>query len=904
MRKRSQNFKIGTILFMTWVASLWGLGQGIIKGVVKDSENGKTISGAFVLVIGSQKTAATGGNGQYLVKVNPGSYQLLATATGYTAVERTVVVKDGETVISSFSLKQGMAQFGEELVVLGSRTSRTAIQSPVPIDVLTSQEIKQVGMTETSRALQFLAPSFNHSTSTISDGTDIVRPSTLRGLGPDQTLVLLNGKRRHNSALVHVNGSIGRGASGVDLNAIPPSAIGQMEVLRDGASAQYGSDAIAGVINVGLKRAAGTEVNFYGGETFEGDGDTLQVSLNHGWVFMERGFLHITAEYRDRGNTNRAGLDPRQQYDLLPNGDLHPNETSFDRLNHRYGDADSENVYFFLNGGIPIGENGELYFFGGVSQRDGESGGFYRRSLDNRNRPEIHPDGFLPLINTEVDDRSFSVGFKTLLGAWSLDTSATMGGNSFNFNISNSLNASVGNNPSMLSDEVQAALTGVSDFTRADAGSLHFNQTTLNLDLAGRADLGDLAVNMAFGLEWREDNYEIEAGDALSYIDGGLLDQHGTGPAPPGIQVFPGFRPSNEVDESRDNLGLYIELDSNLTDHFLVNAAVRYEDYSDFGDNLSFKLATRIELSKIFSLRGSASTGFRAPSLHQYNFNNTSTQFVTDDVTGQLVPFEVGTFRNGSEVTNALGVPALEEETSQSFSLGLTARPMKQFQITIDAFKIDIDDRIVVSGQFQASNPDIGALLPDGVNSAQFFSNAIDTETEGVDVVMAYIHALASGAKLRATMAANWNQTEVVGNVRTPARLASYDATIFDRIERERMETAQPRNAANLGLNYTRSAFAYNLRFNYFGSVKTVESNNPDAGRDQVHSGEILTDLNLSYTLRDSFTIQLGGNNIFDIKPDEQIAANSFNGIFPYSRRTAPFGFNGGLFYLRLGYTF
>ncbi len=891
-------------LFALMAANLWGFSQGVIKGVVKDSESGAPIKGAYILVIGAQKTVATDSDGQYSIKAPAGTYQLLATATGFSSEERTVTIKEGETLISSFGLVQSMAQFGEALVVLGSRASRTAVESPVPIDVLTSRELKQVGMTETSRALQFLAPSFNHSTSTISDGTDIVRPSTLRGLGPDQTLVLVNGKRRHNSALVHVNGSIGRGAAGVDLNAIPASAIGQIEVLRDGASAQYGSDAIAGVINVGLKRNIGTDIDIYGGQTIEGDGETFRVSLNHGWEFMERGFLHITAEYRDRGNTNRAGPDPRQQYDLLPTGGVNPNEDTFDRLNHRYGDADSENLYFFFNGGAPVGDDGELYFFGGVAQREGESGGFYRRSLDNRNRPEIYPDGFLPLINSEVDDDSLSLGYKTLVGAFSLDASATTGRNTFNFQISNSLNASVGNDISILSDEVQQVLNGVEDFTQADAGTLKFSQTTLNLDLAGALDFGELVVNLAFGAEWREDRYQIEAGEALSYIDGGLLDQHGTGPAPPGIQVFPGFRPSNEVDESRNNIGLYFELDTNLTNKLLVNAAARYEDYSDFGDNLSFKLAGRYELSKAFSFRGSTSTGFRAPSLHQYNFNNTSTQFVTDDVTGQLVPFEVGTFRNGDEVANGLGVPALKEETSNSFSLGFTARPMKRFQITVDAFKIDIDDRIVVSGQFQASTPGIGELLPNGVNAAQFFSNAIDTETEGVDVVTAYIHDFQSGSKLRATLAANWNETKVVGDVRTPTPLAMFGATLFDRIERERIETGQPRNAANLGFNYVREAFACNLRFNYFGSVKTVESNDPNAGRDQVHSGKTLTDLNFSYTIRKSFTLKLGGNNIFDVKPDEQIAVNSFNGIFPYSRRTAPFGFNGAVYYLNMGYVF
>ena len=620
--------------------------QAEVHGRVVSGFTQAPLEAVTVEIVETGTSVETLADGRFRQSLEAGAYTLRVSRPNYVTVEEPIVLEAGQSLNVDLVMFAERPTVGEEVVVIGSRTERAVLETAVPVDVLDSRELERTGQSETSRMIQFLAPSFNFSTSTISDGTDIVRPSTLRGLGPDQTLVLVNGKRRHTSALVHVNGSVGRGSAGVDLNAIPAAAIERIEILRDGAAAQYGSDAIAGVMNIILKeRPTGTQVKLNLGQMYRSDGELLQASVNHGLKLGSRGFLNITADYRDRGDTNRAGLDQRTQYLPLDGGAVDPREASFDRLNHRYGDANSENLTLWANAETAVGETGTFYFFGGYSGRKGESAGFYRRALDARTRPEIHPDGFLPRINTEIDDLSGSVGYRALMGGWSVDTSLTSGSNAFEFIINNSNNVSL----------------GPSSPTSAGAGTLNFRQTTFNVDAFTDVDWGlRHPVQLPVGAEVRRDNYQIEAGEPASWIDGGFPNQFAS-QAAPGIQVFPGFRPGNEVDQSRTNVGIYVDLETRLTDTLLLATAVRFEDYSDFGSFLSGKVATRWDLSDTFALRGSVGSGFRAPSLHQSYFNNTSTQFVFSDVTDELLPFEVGTFANGSDVTNdvtnAFGVP-------------------------------------------------------------------------------------------------------------------------------------------------------------------------------------------------------------------------------------------------------
>ncbi len=848
---------------------------GTVSGTVTDAA-GKPLGGATVLVIKSGRDVTTAANGGYSLTLAAGDYLLLAAASGHRTQEKSVsVAADGSQTVD-FSLPSSLSAFGDELVVLGSRAARTATETPVPVDVLSSEDLENIGLSETSRMIQFLAPSFNFSTSAISDGTDIVRPSTLRGLGPDQTLVLVNGKRRHTSALVHVNGSIGRGTAGVDLNAIPPSAIERIEILRDGAAAQYGSDAIAGVINVILKQGTDTtRIDLTAGQHYEGDGETLQVGVNHGWEIGDAGFFNVTAEVRNRGFTNRAGLDPRQIYASLPDGSPDPREAGYNRLNHRYGDAESENLHLFFNGEIPSGDGG-FYFFGGVSERDGESAGFNRLPGQSRTNIFLHPDGHLPLINTTVDDTSVAIGYRGSIGdSWSYDAGVVNGENKFNFFISNSANTSL----------------GADSPTSADAGTLKFDQTTFNLDLFGTIGKSFVAA----GFEYREDGYQIVAGEPVSYEDGGVPNQFG-GVSPAGIQVFPGFQPVNEVNASRDSMALYGDVEIPVSDKFLVGLAARFEDFSDFGNTVDGKLTGRFEVNDSFALRGSVSTGFRAPSLHQSNLANISTQFV--DVGGVLTPVEVGTFRNPSPLTTVLGVPTLTEETSTSLSFGFTARPKDNLSITADIYSIDIDDRIVLSGRFSTGIPQVAPLLDSiGVGAGQFFVNALDTETEGLDLVIAYSTPAGEG-KVDLTGAFNWTSTDIL-DIKTPPLLAGLGETLFNEIERVYIQEAQPHQHYNLSARYSKGDFSGIVRANYFGKVASTESAS-DPARKQVFAGKWLTDFDLSWKFGGSYKLHLGANNIFDTYPDENIPSNSFNGIFVYPRRTAPFGFNGGYYYTRI----
>ena len=615
----------------------------------------------------------------------------------------------------------------QELVVVGVGTrgqGRTVTDSPVPVDVVTEQEIIETGEAEVGRIIQALIPSFNFSSSTISDGTDSVRPATLRGLGPDQVLVLVNGKRRHGSALIHVNTSVGRGTAGTDLNAIPVSAIKRIEVLRDGASAQYGSDAIAGVINIVLKDSYDGALRTSAGQTYESDGTRYTARLNKGFQIGEDGVLHAAVEFSHRGATNRAGLSGSKQYtdsvieDNVLTMDPGNKERNFNRRNFRIGDAELDQVSGAFNYSNSIdGIGAEVYAFGDFNRVQNESGGFYRRAnqLDRNPPGSGYPDGFLPLISTTVSD--FSVGggivreFESNLKA---DFAVVHGGNSFNFEVTNSHNASWVNcalgNPLETGDcsENMASFSGQTP-TSADAGTLSLDLTTVNLDFTW--PLRD-TVHLAWGLEYRLDSYRIEAGEEYSYRD---YDGPGVGGAI-GIQVFPGFKPSNEVDETRNAFSVYVDTELYVSDTLLVSPAVRYEHYSDFGSTINGKVATKLDLSGEFALRGSVSTGFRAPSMQQLYFNNISTQF--RDVGGQQIAFEVGTFRNDSALAKAIGIPELDAETSVTGSVGFVYQPVLAFTLTTDFYHIDVSDRIIISNQFDADTPGISTSVREAIIAA------------------------------------------------------------------------------------------------------------------------------------------------------------------------------------------
>jgi iron complex outermembrane receptor protein len=803
---------------------------------------------------------------------------------------------------SSVALAQTVT--ATEHITVGSRAAGAEAEKAVPVDVITQQQIAASGYAETAQVIQAIAPSFNFPRPSIRDGTDTVRPATLRGLGPDQVLVLINGKRRHQSALVHLNGSIGRGSTGVDLNAIPVSAIDRIEVLRDGAAAQYGSDAIAGVINIVLKggvsrpsvstkfglstgsfignRCASSGQNCVEGDEIDfSDGELFDIGGSWGFQ-VGRGSVMVASEYRHHNRTNRASFDPRDQ---IVAGDGGNNAVAMP--NHRWGDPDSRDLMTFVNASLPLNqqETRFLYAFGSVSRREANSAGFYRRSLDNRNWPQFSPLGFLPVIKPEVIDASATAGVRGQVARWTYDISGTYGRNSFDFTIGDTLNVSLG--PTMPPNK--------SEF---DSGSLGLNQFVANVDIRRPFRVGALAgpLNVAFGAEFRRDAFNQNAGEPDSYGNGGSPNQFGDPPAL-GAQVFPGFRPSNEADASRNSVAGYIDVEGDVIDWLRLGGAGRVERYSDFGSTVDGKLTVRVQPDRRFVIRAAVSSGFRAPSLAQSFFSSTATNFL--NLGNGLVPVESLTLPVASAPAQVLGAVPLKPEQSFNLSGGVVIAPLDAFDITIDAYRIAIDDRIVLSGNFTA--PRIAELLaPFGANSARFFTNAIDTRTKGVDATVSYRVKLAAAGDVALRAGYNNTHTKVVGTVATPPQLAGFEAVLFDRIERRRLECGQPKDSVRLGGDWRVSKFGLNTNVARYGDVCAFETLVP--ADDQVYEAKWLTDLEASYRLA-GYTLAIGAQNVFNVFPDRNETGNSFNGIQTFPGHS-PFGMNGRTLYGRIAYSF
>ncbi|REL31794.1 TonB-dependent receptor plug domain-containing protein [Thalassotalea euphylliae] len=812
----------------------------------------------------------------------------------------------------------------EKISIIGSRRLGRSIEdSPVPIDILDADTLAGTGLTETNQLLNTLLPSFNFPQPSLTDGTDHVRPAQLRGLAPDHTLVLINGKRRHTSALLNLGGSAGRGSSAVDLNAIPVNAIERIEVLRDGAAAQYGSDAIAGVINIVLKNASsGGEVSVtYGGNVTEmegvpnlegvsvgedgnlafetggdrdvTDGQTLTLRANSGFALGEDGFVNVSLEYRDRNTANRADFDPRENYERQADGSLDPRELTINRYNHTFGNGEVEDIAVFVNAGYYLDEDTELYAFGSYSGREGESGGFYRRAKDSRNVKAIYPDGFAPRITSKINDYSLAAGVKGyVLEEWNYDVSAVYGRDQFQFGVENSLNTSLG-------------AQSPTDF---DAGSLIYDQLTLNADFSRVFDsaLFENGLNVAFGVEYRHESYEIEAGEPASYQRGEFgrggavrtSDSDAFGAA--GSQVFVGFSPVSAGDNSRHNVSAYIDLETDITDFWNMTVAARYEDYSDFGSTLNGKIANRFSLTEELALRLSASTGFRAPSLQQQFFTNIQTTFVDS------VPVETGTFAPGSDVAKALGSPGLDAEESVSIAGGITWTPVAELSLSIDAYRIDIDDRIVLSNNL--SGPGIESLLAGtGATRARFFLNAIDSRTEGVDVVATYSLDLNTYGNVLFNAGYNYNDNEVTNIIEPPAALqgAGVDqGNLFSGTEILRFEVGSPKSKLNLSATWNFDDVKATLRTTRYGETQDPSIN---PARNEVIPTEWVTDIDVAYQLTDGLSLSVGANNVFDQYPDASRNliddVTTFTRIFAYSP-FAPYGFTGRFVYGKVSYSF
>ena len=917
--------RVGVMLALLLPSALAAqAGTGTLEGRV--TSGGQGVQGASVVVTGMGRGAQTRSDGSYRITLPPGRYEVRMRLIGYSSGRDSATIVDGQTTTLNFTVGRAVATL-EAVTTLGTRgQERTVIDAPAPIDVLSSSEIRATGRTETAQMIQAVAPSFNFPRTSIGDGTDHVRPATLRSLAPDQTLVLINGKRRHNSALVNVNGFVGRGSAPVDLNAIPSSMVDRIEILRDGAAAQYGSDAIAGVINVVLKQGSGGEarttvgqsLTTYNrednltpwpiqiGERSARDGKVFQQSLDYGWSWSEKSFLHLAGEFRDRGYTNRTLPDPRIQY--FP-GDTRESDPTYPlpdgRMNHRQGDAATHDWQGFWNGGKAFG-NLDAYTFGGVGTRKGEAAGFWRRANDpsGRRQPAIYPDGFLPLIHSDIIDASGAVGVRGSAAGWDWDLGSVYGGNQFGFVIKNTMNVSL----------------GPTSPTQFDAGKLRFQQSTTTLDLnRSFRDVLPFPVAVAAGAEFRADKYTIVAGETGSWINAGarVPDQNGnptTTAAPPGAQVFPGFkgdsggRPGDAGSHTRNNTAVYVDLSSDLTSKLLIDVAGRFEHYNDFGNTTTGKLSGRYQFLPGYAFRGAVSTGFRAPSLMQEYFSSTATNFVAG------VPFDIKTFPANTPEAAALGASPLKAETSRNVGFGIAAEPISSLSFTADYYYIEVDDRIVLSNNFTgtAAVAALNNIGITGISGGRYFTNAIDTRTRGYDIIANYGLTFSTTSVLRLSAAYNRNTTRVTRVDTLPTNLAGLKSSLFDRVEQARIEVGNPETNLILGAAYTLRGLGLNLRAQRYGQVTgfSTTPNNAFGPLDQTFSPKWITDVSASYTLGRA-NVSIGSDNVFDIYPDRnnnngniatlatENGGTSNFGIFPYNG-ISPFGFNGRFVYAKL----
>ena len=798
------------------------------------------------------------------------------------------------------------AQELKEVQIVGSRnTKRTVVNSAVPIDVINVKDVTtQSGKLEINELLQYVAPSFNANKQSGSDGADHVDPASLRGMGPDQTLVLINGKRRHQSSLINLFGTKGRGNTGTDLNAIPASAIKRIEILRDGAAAQYGSDAIAGVINIVLNDninqvtgavtygayntnaqgefdpgTANTKNNFldetgFGntlGQKRNFDGQSLKVAANYGVAVGKKGGIaNFTAEYLNKEKTLRPGFDFRKGF----------------------GEAAIQGLNLFGNLVIPISDKTEFYAFGGRNFRDTDAYAFTRNGGE-RVVESIYPGGYTPRITSEIVDNSIAAGIRTKYASgWKMDLSNTFGKNLFHYYIKGTINASlVGNSP-----------------TEFNAGGHSLSQNTTNLDFSKNYDSVLNGMNLAFGAEFRTEQFSIFAGEEGSYATYDTAGRPITNPAtqtaptdpisgelrPGGSQGFPGYSPANEVKKNRNNVSLYTDAEFDVTDNLLVSTAVRFENYSDFGSTLNGKLAARLKATDNINFRGSLSTGFRAPSLAQVYYNLRFTNFSSGGAT------EVILSSNDSPVTQAFGINKLNEEKAVNGSLGVTAS-FGAFTATVDGYFINVKDRIVLTGYFDAS------ALNLGVSAAQFFTNGVDTKTAGVDVVLAWKKKFGD-SNFAATLVGNINHMKI-GDVKN----GTLDKeTFFGEREKAFLLASAPANKFGLNLNYDKKWFNAGLAFTRFSKVELLDyqmyEDVADYGSfaDQIkaatdtYSAKIVTDLTLGFKLNKASKLSIGANNLFNIYPDQQDDWVEAGGYWD----AVQMGFSGAYYYARLGFTF
>jgi iron complex outermembrane receptor protein len=767
----------------------------------------------------------------------------------------------------------------DTVIVTGTHVAdRTVAESQSPIDIISPQTLQATGTTELATALSRALPSLNFPRPALVDGTSGVRPAQLRGLSPDQVLVLVNGKRYHTSAAINLNGSIGRGSSAVDLNSIPVAAIERVEVLRDGASAQYGSDAIAGVINIVLKgsgKGGSLAVNY--GQYSKGDGEQFQLSGDTGVQFADgRGSLNVAGQVGSQDPTNRSGAYA---------GTV-PNTGNFPDVGQKafvIGDPDVDAGVVSANASFDFTDSITGYATAIASNRDIDSYAFYR-SRNNNNQTallaQFYPDGFVPVINQYSKDRSLVAGLKgSTEGGFTWDVSYNYGYNKIDYFTRNTINYTLGStSPTSFYD-----------------GALEYTQNIFNADFTQPLDWGlAYPVTLSFGAEYRDEKWNQSPGEYGSYANAGL----GIAGSSAGAQGFGGFTPANAVHADRHNYAVYAGLEADFTDKFSAGLTGRYEDYSDFGSKASGKLSARYAFTDSVALRATVSNGFRAPSLAQQSF-----QAISSTINNGVF-YQSGTFPADTAVAQALGAKPLKAESSTSYSLGLVLQPFDRFSLTVDAYQIEIDDRILLSSNIAtttAAQALLASLGVDQVTQFRYFTNAADTRTRGVDVVGSYTVPFAASA-LDLTASYSYGKTEVTQLDASPGALTDLGITtaLVARDEIGRLEDSFPKDKAIIGGTWHSDHWSLSLTGTRYGSVTVRNSTTP--ANDQTYDAKWLVDMAASYKPTKQWTLTLGADNVLDTYPNENRYENSTSGVFPYSNYS-PFGFNGAYAYGRIAYT-
>jgi len=891
-----------------------------------------------VTVEGTGLRASTGATGGYAVRGVPaGTYTVRVHLIGYQAAAAAVTIAAGGVTRHDVTLAKSTVQLAPIDVVVGSRARHTAAEElAVPVDVFPSEQLSQQGSTETSVILQSLSPSINFPHQSVTDAGDVVRPFTLRGLSPDHTLVLLNGWRRHQTALVNnFTYGMGAGSSGVDLNAIPSSALDRIEVLRDGAAAQYGSDAIAGVVNLVLKDGVfnpfvNGDIGRYTTDNYADDGTTSNV--NGGWgIGIGKGSLGLFGEFRDREPTNRAWAD---RFEVAGTGvadsvndigQVVQKNNPVPQPNHHWGDGLEKDALAFANFRMPVNASGtsEIYAFGGYSHRDGIGNPFRRYAGSARNWDQIYPLGFLPDIQGLVTDYSMAGGLRGVASGWNYDVGGTFGHNHFDYHINNTLNASLGPRLAPCAQDSAgppcapgpdgvlgtADDPGIPNQLNFFAGRPLREEWIAAANVAKPVSLGlKNPVNLAFGVAYRHERYAIRPGELASYINGGAIAQFDTLPASSGSQSFPGFAPSDATDRTRHNVGFYVDAESQLSTKWLADVAARYEDYSDFGSRVSGKAALRFQPSRRLTLRGAVSNGFRAPGLSQIAFS----KVVTNVIAGQFI--DVGLFPVDHPAALALGAKPLQEETSVNVSAGLVVTPVDNLTITADYFHIQINNRILLGATFddQATVDILTAAGFGNIGGVQYFTNGLDTRTQGVDFTAGYKVPAGRTGTLDLAMGINYTKNTITHVDPLPQVLIDAGSTepgLLDSVTTIGIEDERPDWRGTWQANYTVGRVDALGRFSYYGGFSSAQPGFCDLCREN-YGGKGLTDVELGYRFN-QVKLAAGVRNLFDVYPDQPSSqvvvddagdtAKDFNdnfGTFPWAA-ASPFGYNGRFAYAR-----